>query len=394
MKAEHKIVQFVIKTSKHCNLRCKYCYEYAELGNKQVVEISQLEMMFKNILSHYQGIDLYTHIEFVWHGGEPLLQNPDFYWQVFDIQNKIFENFRGKITNGVQTNLTLLDTKRLHLLKEGFDSVGVSLDLFGGLRVHQTGIESQSKVLENIDRLTAANLEVGCITVLTKKNIDHVAEIYQFYREMKMSVRILPLFYGAFENQHQGFEIDAHDVLSAYKKFVDLWLEDDEFVAITPIYDAIQQVVYYYSPNAPTVFYDKREWESVYIVDLDGEVYSYSDAYDIDCSHGNIFTTPLENIVGGSAHQKVLGTAEQRMIAVCGECKFFGSCSGYPIAEGSRDYNTLSELDPNRCIVERGLLEYIEYRFIESGIIDVETGTIATNKISLGELNSPGLAYV
>lgn len=247
MNPTSKSVQFVVKTSKHCNLRCRYCYEYAELSNKKTITIEQIENMFHNILNYYQQLDLTVNIEFVWHGGEPLLQSPDFYWQAFDVQNQVFANFNGNVTNGVQTNLTLLDSKRLHLLKEGFDSVGISLDLFGGLRVYQTEIDSQKKVLENIDKLTASDIEIGCITVLTKNNIDNISAIYKFYREMGMSCRILPLFKGAFNDQHQGFEISAQDTLAAYKILVDLWLEDDEFVHISPISEAIQQVVY--QPN-------------------------------------------------------------------------------------------------------------------------------------------------
>ena len=391
---QSKSVQFVVKTSKHCNLRCRYCYEYAELGNKQALELTQIESMFQNIVSYYQELDFPVDIEFVWHGGEPLLQHPDFYWQAFDIQSQVFTNFKGKITNGVQTNLTLLDKKRLHLLKEGFDSVGVSLDLFGDLRVYQTDIQSQPKVLENIDRLTAANINIGCITVLTKNNIEYLTQIYNFYRDMNISVRILPLFKGAFENQHKGFEIDAYDTLEAYKKLVDLWLADDKFVWISPIHEAIQHILYHYSPEAPLIFYDKREWESIYIVDLDGEVYSYADAYEINRSHGNIFTTPLSALVSSKTHEEVLKAAEQRMIAVCGQCKFFGSCSGYPIAEGSREYNNFHEEDPERCIVERGLLHYIEYRLITEGIIDYKSGVLNKNKLNLTLQPSPSLAYI
>ena len=80
-------------------------------------------------------------------------------------------------------------------------------------------------------------------------------------------------------------------------------------------------------------------------------------------------------------------------MAVCGNCKFFGSCSGYPIAEGSRDYNNLDEHDPNRCIVDRGILQYIEYRLIEAGIIDPEAGVIIGDKLNFTEQNSLNLAY-
>lgn len=393
MTQEVKKVQFVIKTSKHCNLRCRYCYEYAELANKNAITLAQIQQMFNNIASYYQHLDLNVEIEFVWHGGEPLLQKPDFYWQAFDLQKQIFKSENIYVRNGVQTNLTLLDSQRLKLLKEGFDGVGVSIDLFGGLRVYQTGIESQNKVLENIDKLTGANIDFGCISVLTKQNLDFIPEIYNFYRQMNLSARILPLFKGSFENQHQGFEITAYQVLEAYKKLVYLWLADEKFVWISPIYEAIKQVVYHHTPNAPTSFYDKREWESIYIVDVDGEVYSYADAYVISHTHGNIFNQPLSALINSYQHQKVV-EAEERIQETCSKCKFYGSCSGYPVAEGNRQYNEINPDGSINCIVDKGIRQYIEYRLFEMGIIDLDTGYIKLDKFNPNHQSSPSLAYV
>lgn len=391
--SEKRLVQFVVKTSKHCNLRCRYCYEYAELGNKQAVSLGQMEAMFRNIANYYHQLDFPVNVEFVWHGGEPLLQHPDFYWRAFDLQHQIFDRPHIEVTNGVQTNLTLLDRERLRLLSEGFDSVGVSIDLFGGLRVYQTGIESQDRVLENMDRLTAAGINFGCITVLTKQNIDRIADIYDFYRSLRLSVRILPLFKGAFEDQHAGFEIDSYDTLAAYKQLVDLWLKDEEFVFISPIWEAIQQVVYYYSPQAPTRFYDKREWESIYLVNTDGEVYSYADSYNIDRSHGNLFTTPLDRLIDNENHWRIVSDAEKRIEQTCSDCSYFGSCSGYPMAEGSREYYPVDERGVLQCVVDKGLLEYIDFRLREEGIIDATTNTIAVDRLNLNPTRNAALAY-
>ncbi|MUG94015.1 radical SAM protein [Scytonema sp. UIC 10036] len=394
MIQETKKVQFVVKTSKHCNLRCRYCYEYAELANKQAIALAQIQQMFTNIASYYQHLEFTVEIEFVWHGGEPLLQTPDFYWKVFEFQKQIFKFDHIRVRNGVQTNLTLLDSRRLKLLKEGFDGVGVSIDLFGGLRVYQTGIESQNKVLENIDKLTRANIDFGCISVLTKQNLEFIPEIYNFYRQMNLSARILPLFKGSFENQHQGFEITPYEVLEAYKKLVDLWLADEKLVWISPIYEAIKQVVHHYTPNAPTSFYDKREWESIYIVDVDGEVYSYADAYLITHSHGNIFNQPLGSLINSERHQKIVIEAEERIQETCSQCKFFGSCSSYPIAEGNRQYNELNSDGSIKCIVDKGLRQYIEYRLFDMGIIDVDRGYIKLERLELERQSSPSLGYV
>lgn len=383
MNTRKKQVQFVVKTSKFCNLRCRYCYEYPELGNKAAISLEQVEQMFHHVASYYSQLEFPVDIQFVWHGGEPLLQHPDFYWKIFARQRAIFGELADYVTNAVQTNLTVLDRERLQLLRDGFDGVGVSIDLFGGLRVYHTGADSQALVLKNMDRLLDEKIEFGCITVLTKRNLPHLTDIYNFYKSMHLPFRVLPLFKGAFDGQHEGFEIDARETLEAYQTLVDLWLEDEQFIWVTPIVEYVQQMIYHYTPNAPLIFYDKREWESIYMVNTTGDLYSYADAYETDRSHGNVFTTPLGELIGGIRHQKIVEAAEERMVSTCSSCPYFGSCSGYPIAEGSRQYNEIDERGAIRCIVDRGTLEHIEYRFKQAGIIDVKTGAINLDKINL-----------
>jgi uncharacterized protein len=369
-------VQFVVKSSKLCNLRCQYCYEYPELGNRNAISIEQLDRMYSHISEYYGNLERPVNIEFIWHGGEPLLQSPDYYWQTFDRQQSIFGNFAGSIKNKVQTNLTILNEDRLHLLRYGFDSVGVSLDLFGGLRTTQAGLDSQLRVLKNMDRLNERNIPFGCITVLTKLNLPYIREIFQFYERMKLSFRILPLFNGAFEDQHQGFEIEADEVLTAYCTLVDLWIESEKLVQVRPVQDLIQQVLHYYTPDVKPVIYDKRNWESIYLVNVTGDIYSYADAYNIDRCHGNIFTDSMEVIINSENHEKAIIAAEQRM-KTCKMCKFSGSCSGYPVAEESVIYNQVDAHGNAKCIIEKGTLEYIERCLQQLQVIDSQARQIS-----------------
>ncbi|MEH2009291.1 radical SAM protein [Nostoc sp.] len=383
MNASPRQVQFVVKTSKFCNLRCRYCYEYAELGNKAAIAPEQLEQMFHNIANYYRQLDFPVDIQFVWHGGEPLLQSPDYYWQGFDLQRQIFGELANNITNAIQTNLTVLNHERIRLLKDGFDEVGVSIDLFGGLRVNRSAVDSLDTVLKNMDRLNKANIPFGCITVLTKLNLPYLREIYNFYQTMNLSFRVLPLFKGSFDGQHQGFEISAQETLDAFCTLVDFWLEDQEFVSVVPIVDYIQQVIHHYTPNSSLIFYDKREWKNIYLVNTTGDIYSYADAYEIERSHGNIFTTPLTDLIVGERHRQIIIEAEERMAATCSKCTYFGSCSGSPVAEGSRQYNDIDESGAICCILEQGTLQHIEYRLKQAGIINPLTGKLDIEQIKL-----------
>ncbi|NCJ07162.1 radical SAM protein [Synechococcales cyanobacterium C] len=358
---EKKVVDFVIKTSKFCNLRCRYCYEFNDLGNREMISSTQLDQMYHHIADYYGALDHPTEINFVWHGGEPLIHSPEFYWKTFESQKEIFRGRSVSIINSVQTNLTVLDEARLQLLKTGFDSVGVSLDLFGGLRVNQSGRDSVALVLKNLDRLQAKKIPFGCITVLTQLNRPYIEAIFRFYEQMEVSFRILPLFKGAFDSQHIGFEITPYEVLETYKTLVDLWFESDRFVMVHPIVEHIEQALRHRCDRSRVTLYDKRQWESIFLVNTDGQIYSYADAY-AGPSQGNIFTTPMETLLNGKAHQLVIQAAEDRLRSTCHHCPYLGSCDGYPVAEGSVEYNEYDEQGAIRCIVTHGILRHIEER--------------------------------
>lgn len=370
-----RMVQFVIKVSKLCNLRCEYCYEFDSLGDPARMTREQLRTLYRHVAPYYRARDAAegerTEIRFIWHGGEPLLIEPEFYWQTFADQAEIFGDDLDR-RNLVQTNLTKLDDGRIELLRDGFDHVGVSLDVFGGLRVQLGGRDSQARVLANLDRVRAAGVEVGCITVLTRKNQHQVARIHQFYEAAGIDYRVLPLFDGAREGQHESYDLSTEAMASACATLLDLWLRGDAGVRITPLQDHIAIATRYLTPGAGKRMFDKQSWNPTMLVDTQGDCYSYGDPYgDPEWSLGNLFRSSLAQIVTGEAFGRSVAMAEQRMAFNCTRCEFFGACDGYPIAE---DQTNCREQDPalpeglRHCVFERQLIGHAVERLRELGV--------------------------
>lgn len=94
----------------------------------------------------------------------------------------------------------------------------------------------------------------------------------------------------------------------------------------------------------------------------------------------------MEDLIKGEAHQQVITAAEERMVATCSSCPYFGSCSGYPIAEGSVEYNEFDERGAIHCIVTKGVLQHIEYRLKQAGIINPVTGELSFNRLPISEI--------
>ncbi len=366
-------VQFVLKTSKLCNLRCRYCYEFEHLGDRARMPLEKLETLFAHVADWYRGLDPSTELEFVWHGGEPLLLPPEYFRRAFEAQRRVFGGVQ--VRNVVQTNLTKIDDERLDLLRD-FDGVGVSVDLFGALRVDAQGRDSVRKVLANIDRLRDADIAFGAITVLTRANAPKMRKIVEFFDQLGVeSLRILPLFDGAFEDQHVGYEITREEVLSVLQDVFEQLIERDSAMRVEPIHRFVNQVIHFHSRDTTRNQYDKREWEPVYVVDTNGDLYSYAETYEPGFEHGNLFEQTMAECIASAGHMNAIGAAEARMAAACRPCRFFGSCDGSPIAEDAgREKN--GQEGSLRCVVAQGMLEYLGGRLEALGVVDPATGRV------------------
>jgi uncharacterized protein len=366
-------VQFVTKVSKFCNLRCKYCYEFAELGRRERMDPAQLRQMYTHMRDYFTARDeadgMRTTVRIVWHGGEPLMIEPEFYWQTLADQREIFGDAL-KVGNTVQTNLTVLDDERIRLLRDGFDSVGVSIDLFSGLRVNIGGRDQQSAVVDNMQRLNEEGVPFGCITVLTRSNMPRLDDIFRFYERTGVGFRILPLFDGAYTDQHESYDITIPQIVDSLNRLTELWLTSENPVHIAPLDTHLETVLRHLDPEAPRVYYNQREWLPVIVVNTPGDIYSYGDPYeDPEWSLGNIFTTSLGEMLSGPRFDASATAAETRMAANCLNCKFFGACSGAPVAN-NRD-NIHSSVDGvGVCDVERQVLDYIDTRLRSTDLFD------------------------
>lgn len=236
-------VQFVVTTSKFCNLRCSYCYEFADLADQTTMSPEQLEHMYRSIADHYYRHDGPVSLEFDWHGGEPLLHGADFYWRTFDQQTRIFDDPHVLVTNCVQTNLTILNDRLIKLLHEGFDGVGVSIDLFSSARVNAGDRDMQPTVLANMDRLREAGVPFGCITVLGRRNLPYLKKIFRFFADAAISARILPVHRGIDDAQNAADQLSEAELRDAFIALFDMWIESPAPIIIEPIHTFAEHIV-------------------------------------------------------------------------------------------------------------------------------------------------------
>jgi len=111
-----------------CNMKCHYCYYLKKQDLYPGLESFHMpeRVLESYILQHIQASGAPV-INFEWHGGEPTLLGLDYFRTIVSLQRK-HKPPGQHITNGIQTNGTLLDDAWCRFLATERFSVGVSLD--------------------------------------------------------------------------------------------------------------------------------------------------------------------------------------------------------------------------------------------------------------------------
>jgi uncharacterized protein len=187
------ITSYVLKIASRCNLNCKYCYVYnltdkTYLNQPAVMSDEVVTSTIQKARNHCVANDL-TTVEFIFHGGEPLLVGKDFLRNFTEQARKILlPQIRPSFS--IQTNGTLLTTEWLQLLNELNISYGISLDgtpeVNDANRVDHQGKGSYHRVKAALDLIKSdPQFEQRMNGILSVINIhSDPIEIYRHFRSL------------------------------------------------------------------------------------------------------------------------------------------------------------------------------------------------------------------
>ena len=378
-------VQWVLKISKFCNLRCKYCYEYPWLGDASRIHPDDIARFFRHVADYYRAQP--QKMDFVWHGGEPLLQERDYFDEVFEQQTAILGEAGVPFQNSVQTNLFSVRDSTLRFLKQRFQNIGVSVDVFGDLRVSAGGRAAQPKVLENMQRLMDADIRFGCITVLSRANHLQVEAIYQFFEELSLAFRLLPVYRTGFPHQQEPYALGPEEIVRAFCTVVDRWFTSDSLIQVRPVQDYITNVIRHFAgPALHPRRYDDIPAEVLFILNTNGDLYSNADAYDPACCYGNVFSSPLKDVLHSASATAARAARHLRMRATCHACAHFGGCSGFYMGEATPEQRFRDGNERLLCGVVQPVQNYVVGKLVAEGILDPKSGTLDRSQLDFSLL--------
>ncbi|MEA2703961.1 MAG: uncharacterized protein QOD63_1906, partial [Actinomycetota bacterium] len=114
-------VTVIVKVTNACDMKCSYCFIEPSVFHKTMRDETA-----RRVVHAFLDSDYFRSVNFVWHGGEPLLRGRRFFERVFEEQRSCATTVA--FTNATQTNATHLDDGMLDFLLANGVAIGLSLD--------------------------------------------------------------------------------------------------------------------------------------------------------------------------------------------------------------------------------------------------------------------------
>lgn len=162
--------QIILKVTRDCNLRCKYCYiENKEQFAGERLKFEDFKKIVKRIIKEKKSVNSFDRFQIVFHGGEPTIIGRENLRKMFDYATNMFDLYGIDLNLSIQTNLTLLDDDFCRVLKDYGVSVGCSFDGFGISNTMRSS-KSTKEFIEKLKLMRKHGVSFGYLTVVNNRN--------------------------------------------------------------------------------------------------------------------------------------------------------------------------------------------------------------------------------
>lgn len=327
---------WVMKLSKFCNLRCKYCYEWNELGDRTRMSLGLWQRCLEAVVEHDaiarsrlgEGRGASHRNLIVLHGGEPLALPAAYLKEVLETYARVTRTAAGNFRLTVQSNLYRLQQEKIDLLKEHGAHIAVSFDRVPGIRVSLAGAATETVVARNIELLRQQGFALGAITVLAAHTAQHVTQIYDYFAARRMPMRILPLFDGPSERDAASFALDHASQIAALEVLFRQWLETGCRIRVDPLMGFFKAALRHLAGLVQPVWKRELHGDSTFLVNTDGTLFRPLDAYDDGLALGRLAQETISSVLQSPAYARSLARDREEFGRHCQQCPYLGACNG------------------------------------------------------------------
>jgi uncharacterized protein len=253
----------------------------------------------------------------------------DFFRQAIEYQLR-FKRDGAILTNGLQTNGTLLAVEWAKFLAQNQFLVGASLDgpesVHDRYRTTASGMGSYTSVIEGIELLKNNNVEFNILTLVSQANIDKPLEVYRFLRDV---------LHCNYHQYIECVEFDNSGHLTEYSitgaqwgdflcTIFDEWVRHDTNKVSVRLFDSIITTMLNKTPTMCTFGRDCRHY---LVVEHNGDIYPCDFYVEEKMKLGNIIVDDWSNLLSKQRYSD-FGHRKQLFNQMCRTCSFVGLCAG------------------------------------------------------------------
>jgi uncharacterized protein len=252
----------------------------------------------------------------------------DFFREVVALQKK-YGAHGATVSNGLQTNATLLTSEFAQFLHEYHFLLGVSLDgpqhLHDRYRVTADSRGSFSKVMRGIELLNKHQVEFNILVLVSASNVDHAAEIYSFLTAQGLHYhQYIPCVEYDSTGALQPFAITAAQWGRFLTEIFDCWYPNDTRTVSVRQFDS---VISYLVEGRYTQCTMGRSCQQYFVIEHNGDIYPCDFFVDPALKLGNCSSDTFAQMLQSPKYQK-FGRAKSLWHKNCNQCPYVMLCSG------------------------------------------------------------------
>ncbi|MHA1805006.1 MAG: anaerobic sulfatase maturase [Promethearchaeota archaeon] len=311
-----------------CNLRCKYCFYIDHLQNEGKKPRMSDEILEK-MISSYMATEQNGHYVFGWQGGEPTLMGIDFFKKVVKLQQK-YGRPGSRVSNGLQTNATLISSELAEFFGKYKFLLGVSLDgppiIHDHYRKTRGNTPTHELVMKGIEHLKKNNVEFNILVLVNDRNVKSAKEVYEYLVKHQFYYhQYIPCVeYDEKNKKLFPFSITGEEWGDFLCEIFDIWIKNDVNRVSIRHFDSILEYFVYGRYN---VCYMNKDCRQYFVVEHDGGVYPCDFFVRKDLCLGNILTDSWEDLLNSPIYYR-FGTSKSAWNKACNACPFISLCHG------------------------------------------------------------------
>lgn len=339
-------VTLIIKVTNACNMRCRYCFIEPSVFHKTMNGDTARRVVRAFLDSSY-----FQSVQFVWHGGEPLLRGRDFFEQILHEQRR--RPTPVAFGNSTQTNATRLDDEMMDfLLANGF-GIGLSMDGSAAvndnsrqLRMVDDHRSAHAVTVDAARRLSERGQQPAAIVVINKNNVRAPEEVYRGFKAERIHMKLNALTRSGLADTAIGADlaINAEEWGGFMVRLFDLWYDDPEpTINIEPFRQHIGRMLGV--PTTHSCFFTRSCHHFFLGISPDGDLFPCGMFQgEPSFRYGNIFDMAPED-VAETLLFKEIEDREKRVLETCAKCAFYDLCYSGCMFHSLKDSKVLAEKD-------------------------------------------------